>query len=234
MAHTPFIGANLKMNPLPSDLAAYREIEGVDVVIFPTNLDLRSCIDAKLVTGAQCSRPEEKGAFTGDLSVTMLKGLGVTHILAGHSDRRAHHSELDDFVAKQVKTIIEHELTAVLCIGESEAERDAGKTNEVLIRQLKTVSECCPLTAAHFVLAYEPIWAIGTGKTPTVHEIQETHAFLRSLLPDPTIRIMYGGSVKAENAKEIFACEGVDGGLIGGASLDPAGFKMIVEAARKK
>lgn len=230
MARKPFIGANIKMNPLPSDLSAYAPTPEVDIVIFPTAPDLRTCIEKKLSVGAQYARPEEKGAFTGDLSIAMLKDTGITHVLCGHSERRINHGESDALVAEQVKAALAQDLTAILCIGETEEERDAGKTKEVLKRQLTAVTDHCLLTTDRSIIAYEPVWAIGSGKTPTAEEIQETHAFLRSLLPDPETRIIYGGSVKAENAKEIFGCEDVDGGLIGGASLDPETFRTIVRS----
>lgn len=233
MARRPFIGANIKMNDLPSDLDAYRRTQDTDVVIFPSALDLQTCMKASLAVGAQCGRADEKGAFTGDISMAMLKKIGVTHVLCGHSEHRKFHGETDQMIAKQVEAAIQNGLTPILCIGETEEQHKAGETTKVLQTQLSIVLQSTryPLTATRSLIAYEPVWAIGTGKTPTVAEIQSTHAFIRSLLPDQAIRILYGGSVKAENAKEIFACDDVDGGLIGGASLDPNGFAKIVLAA---
>ncbi|MEQ1849163.1 MAG: triose-phosphate isomerase [Candidatus Peribacteraceae bacterium] len=232
MKRKKFIGANLKMNPLPKELDAYRSTDDAEVVLFPAAIDLRACIDTGVNVGAQAARPEEKGAFTGDLSTQMLKEIGVSHVLCGHSERRMHHQESDAFVALQVKSAIDTGLTAVLCIGETEQEKESGKTKEVLERQLAAVTTHYPLATRHFVIAYEPVWAIGTGKTPTAEEIQQTHTFIRSLLSDKNIRILYGGSVKASNAKDIFGCPDVDGALVGGASLDPTEFKAIVKAAQ--
>lgn len=230
MQRRRFIGANIKMHALPTELRAYQKTDTVDVVIFPAACDLQKCVEAGLTVGVQTARPDDQGAFTGDLSMTMVKERGVTHVLCGHSERRMHHHESDTFVAEQVKKALELGLIPVLCIGETGDEREMGKTNEVLQRQLEFATRQ-PLPANRTVVAYEPVWAIGTGLTPTIDEIQETHAFIRSLLPDKDIQILYGGSVKAANAKEIFGCRDVDGALVGGASLDPVEFRKIVEAA---
>jgi triosephosphate isomerase (TIM) len=227
-----FIGANLKMNPLPKDLEAYRSTDTADVVLFPSAIDLQTCMDAGVPVGAQAARPEEKGAFTGDVSMSMLQRIGVSHVLCGHSERRLYHHETDALVATQVGTALELGLTAILCIGETDQEQSDGKTKEVLEQQVAAITTHYPLDARHFVIAYEPVWAIGSGKTPTLQDIQDTHAFIRSLLTDKDIRILYGGSVKAANAKNIFGCADVDGALVGGASLSPTEFKAIVNAAQ--
>jgi len=226
-----FIGANIKMNPLPKDLACYKSTTNADVVIFPSFLDLEQCIAKKLVTGAQWGHPNGNGAATGDVSMTMLKTIGATHVLCGHSERRKNHGESDTFVTEQVHAAMDNGLVVILCIGEMEAEHAMKKTNEIVKRQLKAVTDRCKLTADQCIIAYEPVWAIGSGKTPTMNDIQSIHRFIRSLLPDVDIRILYGGSVNAQNASEIFGCDGVDGALVGGASLDPQGFKKIVDSA---
>ncbi len=238
MSRTRFIGANWKMNPPPSgafDAASpFRSSEKTEVVVFPSFLDLRACKDiGKLTVGAPYARPEVNGAFTGDVSMAMVKDAGATHVLCGHSERRRNHEESDSFVAKQVKCAVENGMTAVLCIGESADEQELKTTEDVLKRELQAVlGECKGLvTAKNFIVAYEPIWAIGTGRTAAPADAQAVHLFIRSLLPDANIRIIYGGSVSGKNAKDFFAQPDIDGALVGGCSLKPNEFTAIVEAA---
>lgn len=232
-----FIGANWKMNSVPKgfDLPSspYRSAKGKEIVVFPSLLDIHVCVKAGLTTGGQCGAIEEKGAYTGDVSMGMLATHGCTHVLCGHSERRTHHEESDEAVAKQVQAAIKAGLTAVICIGENADEREMGMSHEVVERQLKPILKLCAstLTAGNTVIAYEPVWAVGTGKTPTAADVQAAHVFIRKLLPSQDIRIVYGGSVTGKNAGQFFGCADVDGGLIGGAALKPEDFAEIVKAA---
>ena len=188
-----------------------------------------------LMVGAQDSHAKPQGAHTGDLSVAMLKDAGATHVIVGHSERRTDHGETDDLVRAKAQAVVDAGLIAIVCIGETEAERDAGQTLAVIGTQL---DGSIPLgaTAANVVVAYEPVWAIGTGRTPTLSEIAEVHSFLRGRLRGLVgeeaagVRILYGGSVKPSNATDIFAVPHVDGALVGGASLKAADFGAIVAA----
>lgn len=200
--------------------------------MFPSFLDLHVTHAHGLLTGAQCGHPIESGAYTGDISMKMLADQKVNAVLCGHSERRRYHHETDGEIAEQVTAALKVGLTAILCIGETAEERDAKKTQEVLRRQLSLLPTTnSNLQPTHFLVAYEPVWAIGTGRTPTPTEVQELHVFIRSLLPEKDTRILYGGSVDASNAAGFLGEEDVDGLLVGGASLDPAAFRAIVAAA---
>ncbi len=229
---TLFLGANWKMNPPPKDWDAetspYKKEKNVTVVVFPTHLDLVECVGKKIAVGAQCGRAESNGAFTGDVSMEQLKTIGCTHVLCGHSERRQHHGETSEQVCLQVSSAANAGLIPILCIGETADQREMDETEEVLTEQLLPLK-----TAEGMLIAYEPMWAIGTGKTPTPAEAEKTHAFIRSILRDKKIPILYGGSLTAANAEEFFAQKNIDGGLIGGSSLKPNEFKGIVEAAKK-
>lgn len=233
------IAANWKMNPAPDGAfdqdSPYKTHSAVDVYIFPTFLDLHSSIESGIITGAQFGRAEESGAFTGDISMQMLKEAGCSAVLCGHSDRRAFHQESDEDVAAQAIAALEAGLHPVVCIGETEEERDSGKQEEVIKRQLKPVP-----TESDIILAYEPVWAISRGDpnkpAATSDDAQEMHAFIRSQLPEDkreSTRILYGGSMKSENADELLSQPDIDGGLVGGASLKPDAFKAIVDVAIK-
>jgi len=178
--------------------------------------------------GAQDCSSHDPGPYTGEISAAMLAEFGCCHVIVGHSERRALHGESDRLVAQKAAAALKHGLVPILCVGETLAERDAGRTTEVVARQLGAVQ------FAGGVLAYEPVWAIGTGRNATPEQAQEVHAFLRGRLPaqlrDAT-PILYGGSVKPQNAAAIFAMPDVDGGLIGGASLVAADFLAILRAA---
>ena len=190
---------------------------------------------SRLMVGAQDCHPKPSGAHTGDLSAAMLADAGATHVIVGHSERRADHGETDTDVRAKAGAAIDAGLVAILCIGETEAQRDAGQTLSVIGDQLDG-SIPGTATAANLVVAYEPVWAIGTGRTPTLAEIGEVHSFLRGRLRGligaaaDEVRILYGGSVKPSNAAEIFAVPHVDGALVGGASLKAADFGAIVAA----
>lgn len=190
---------------------------------------------SSLMVGGQDCHPKASGAHTGDISAVMLKDAGASHVILGHSERRADHGETDTLVRAKAEAAIGAGLVAVVCIGETEAERDAGQTLAVIGGQLDG-SVPAGATAGNLVIAYEPVWAIGTGRTPTLAEIGEVHAFLRgrlrALIGDAAdgVRLLYGGSVKPSNAAEIFAVKDVDGALVGGASLKAADFGAIVAA----
>jgi triosephosphate isomerase (TIM) len=188
-----------------------------------------------LMVGGQDCHPKPSGAHTGDISAPMLKDAGASHVIVGHSERRTDHGETDALVRAKAEAALAAGLVAIVCIGETEAERDAGQTLAVTGRQLDG-SLPAGATAATLVVAYEPVWAIGTGRTPTLAEIAEVHAFLRDRLRSligaeaEGVRLLYGGSVKPSNAAEIFALPHVDGALVGGASLKAADFGAIVAA----
>lgn len=194
--------------------------------------------DSGIKLGAQSLCAEESGAFTGEVSANMLQDSGCEYVIVGHSERRALYAEDDALVARKFMAAFKSGLTPILCVGETLEERDNGSTGEVIERQLRAVLEAAGISAfAQAVIAYEPVWAIGTGKTATPAQAQEVHADIRALLAkeDATIadsiRLLYGGSVKASNASELFAMEDIDGGLIGGASLEAGQFLDIVKAA---
>jgi triosephosphate isomerase len=188
--------------------------------------------------GAQDLSAEAGGAFTGDVSGAMLRDVGCTHVLVGHSERRSIHAEANSLVARKFAAAQARGLVPVLCVGESLAERESGRTFEVVAAQLDAILTLSGVgTLATAVLAYEPVWAIGTGRTATPEQAQEVHAFLRQRVAAGDakiageIRILYGGSVKGANARDIFAMPDVDGGLVGGASLKAEEFLAIVAAA---
>jgi len=214
-----------------------------DVAVFPPFPYLVPLIaqhgDSKLGFGAQDVSEHNDGAYTGEVSAAMLRDVGCSYALAGHSERRQYHHEDDAQVACKVAQALEHGLTPVLCVGESLEEHDAGRVADVVQRQLARVIEHCGIVAfERVILAYEPVWAIGTGRTASPAKAQEVHALLRSQLAraDAKIagsaRILYGGSVKPDNAAELFAQPDIDGGLIGGASLKAADFLAICAATR--
>lgn len=186
--------------------------------------------------GAQDCSAHEQGAYTGEVSSAMLADIGCRYAIVGHSERRAYHAESDQLVADKAKAALAHGVTPIVCVGETRAEREAGQTEVVVKRQLAavihTLGHCC----GEMVVAYEPVWAIGTGLTATPEQAQAVHAVLRAQLHAATdrsavMRILYGGSVKADNAAELFAQGDIDGGLIGGASLKVADFAAICRAA---
>lgn len=187
-----------------------------------------------IILGAQDCSGSDNGAFTGDISAAMLKDIGVQFVIAGHSERRQGHGESDLWVHQKVKKIHQYEMAAILCIGETEEQREDGQEDDVVLRQL---AASLPVTANAFntVIAYEPVWAIGTGKTASVAEIAHMHGIIRARLKETledgaNMRILYGGSVKPDNALEILGVPDVDGALIGGASLKADDFLKIARA----
>lgn len=215
----------------------------VEVLVCPPAVYLESVgkrLGESVRLGAQNLCEQEKpGAFTGEIHGGMLRELGCSYVIVGHSERRALYGEHDGRVAEKFRTAQALGLTPILCLGETLEERDGGRTEAVLERQIKAVLDLCGIAAfARAVVAYEPVWAIGTGRTATPEQAQSAHAFLRGLLAaaDAKIaastRLLYGGSVKADNAATLFACADVDGGLVGGASLKASEFLSICSAAQ--
>ena len=183
------------------------------------------------VFGAQNVYFEEKGAFTGEISIPMLKEYGVTHVIIGHSERRHIFFEPDEMIAKKVKALLDAGMTPVFCYGETLEEREAGNTFKVMERQIKSaISALTPSEVGKIIYAYEPVWAIGTGKTATPAQAEEVCKWSRELIGEPKAVILYGGSVKGSNAKELLSMPDIDGALVGGASLKPASFLEIYTA----
>lgn len=234
------VAANWKMNLLRAEAAAHVQLlrgemqeSRTRVVVFPS-FPLIPAVAAELqgsgiAVGGQDLHPEEKGAFTGDVSGAQLLDAGCSWVLCGHSERRQGHGEGDDLVARKIAAAIRHGLIPMVCVGETRDERRAGETLQVLERQVRAAME--PLKdAKDFALAYEPVWAIGTGETATPETAQEAHRFIRGLLKED-VPILYGGSATPENAPGLIAQPDVDGFLVGGASLDPRKFLSIIRAS---
>jgi triosephosphate isomerase len=189
---------------------------------------------SRVLLGAQNVADQESGAFTGEISAAMLKEFGCRLVIVGHSERRILYGESDQSVAKRYAKAIEHGLLPILCVGETLEQREAGETFAVIDQQLGAVLNSAGVRSlANAVIAYEPVWAIGTGKTATTEQAQEVHAYIRSKISNQdraigeSIQILYGGSVKADNAADLFAMPDIDGGLVGGASLDAQSFLAI-------
>ncbi|MFS4580188.1 triose-phosphate isomerase [Phaeobacter sp. C3_T13_0] len=240
------VAGNWKMNGTASALTelgnlAYscKSAKSEVLICPPSTLIYRAsnvCVDSKVEIGAQDCHSATYGAHTGDLSAEMLHDAGATAVILGHSERRADHAETDKLVRAKATTAIAAGLTAIICVGETLVEREAGRTMDVVRAQLEG-SLPDDSSGSKVVVAYEPVWAIGTGKVPTVEQIAEVHSGLRASLVKrfggetaKAIRLLYGGSVKSSNAKEIFAVAEVDGALVGGASLKAADFAPIVSA----
>ncbi len=232
---------NWKMNGTTDSLGVVAELAdthpdpSVDVLICPpATLLARAAGHGAIAVGGQDCHAATSGAHTGDISADMLKDAGATYVITGHSERRTDHGETDAEIAAKSQAAYEAGLIAVICIGETLDEREGGTTLTVIDTQLAgSIPETA--TAANTVIAYEPVWAIGTGKVPTTGQIAEVHAHIRSRLSERFVdgdgmRILYGGSVKASNAAEIFAVPEVDGALVGGASLKAADFSPIISA----
>ena len=245
----PLIAANWKMNGLKSDGVALAQVVAAraksagaalrgEVLVSPpaTLIDAVSAAltGSPVQLGGQDCHAQPSGAFTGDISAAMLKDLGASHVILGHSERRTLHGETDDQVKAKVAAARSVGLVAIVCVGETEAQRDAGDTLAVIVRQIDG-SIPSEATATEIVVAYEPVWAIGTGRTPTLAEIVEVHKAIRARLAaripgGDAVRILYGGSVKPSNAPEVLALADVDGALVGGASLKADDFFAIVNA----
>ena len=226
------VAGNWKMfsGPDPRTLAErLAGIDDVDIVVAPPYTALRECVDAGLATYAQNVHWEPEGAYTGEVSPTMLRELGVVGAIVGHSERRQYFGETDTGVARRTHAALAAGLRVIACVGETHEERDSGDTETILRVQVEAIRDACGEHDA-LVLAYEPVWAIGTGHTATPELAQRAHAFIKSLLDGP---VLYGGSVKPENAAELLAEPDVDGALVGGASLDIDTFASICETAAR-
>ncbi len=208
-------------------------------VPFPYMSQVESLIEgSNLKLGAQNINIHSSGAFTGEVSADMIKDFGAKHVIVGHSERRSLYGETSSVVAEKTKAALDSGLTPLLCVGESLEHREAGKTEAVVEEQMNAVIELLGIDSFHnIIVAYEPVWAIGTGETASPEQAQEMHAFIRGLVEATygktlanNVSILYGGSVKPANAQEIFSKEDVDGGLIGGASLNATDFTGIITA----
>ena len=229
------IAGNWKMYKGPAETAEFclglreQELEGVDVVVCPPFVSLAVAVQllagTEIAVAAQNVHWEDEGAYTGEVSARMLRELGVYGAIVGHSERRQYFGDTDETVSKRVHTAVEAGLFVIACIGETAEEREGGETEDVLRRQLSVLEP-----DDNLVLAYEPVWAIGTGKTATPEIAQEAHAFIKGLLDVP---VLYGGSVKPDNAAELLAQPDVDGALVGGASLDVESFAAICLTATR-
>jgi len=249
MSRKKLIAANWKMykNPAQTEeffrafLPLIFEHHRDEIVVCPPYIDLQAALESakgsQIAIGAQDVYWKDEGAFTGEISSPMLLALGCTHVIIGHSERRQYFAETDDTVNVKLKAALEHGLTPIVCVGEVLEEREAGLTEDVLRRQcLRAFNAISAKKAAKLVIAYEPVWAIGTGKTATPQMASDAHLLIRGEAAKAfgdefaaQLRILYGGSVKPENATALMSEEEIDGALVGGASLDPKSFAAIVK-----
>ncbi len=249
MSRKKLIAANWKMYKTPAQAREFVQaflpmVKGHDrdeIVLCPPFVDLAAVIEAvkgsHIAVGAQNVAWEKEGAFTGEISAEMLLAIGCTHVIIGHSERRQYFGETDDTVNARLKTALEAGLTPIVCVGEVLEERESGMTEEVLRRQCtRAFRKISGKKAAKLVIAYEPVWAIGTGKTATPEMAAEAHALIRAEVAKAmgqeladNLRILYGGSVKPENGKALMSQAEIDGALVGGASLKPDSFAAIVK-----
>jgi triosephosphate isomerase (TIM) len=245
------IAGNWKMNKTATEAVTLaRDIieevgreTSVDIVLFPPFTALSAVahvLEGQAVKlGGQNMHPEKNGAYTGEVSAEMLRTLYVTHVILGHSERRTYFGETDAFINKKVLAALANQLKPILCVGETLAEREAGSTLAVVQRHVEGgLAGVKPEEITTVIIAYEPVWAIGTGKVATTEQAQEVHAYIRDLLTKlygatlaQKVRILYGGSMKPANAPELLAQKDIDGGLIGGASLEARSFIDLVKAA---
>ena len=243
-----FIAGNWKMNKdmkgaleLANGLKrSLADVEDVDVGLFPPAVFLAdvvdACTDTGFAVGAQNMHWKEKGAFTGEISAQMIRSVGATHVIIGHSERRQYFGETDDTVNKKMHSALKAGVAPIMCVGETLQEREAGKTLDIVSSQIRGgLKDITPEGMAAVVIAYEPVWAIGTGKTATPGEAQEVHAAIRGMLAEilgdnvsEGVRIQYGGSVNPANVKELMAKPDIDGALVGGASLEVDSFTALV------
>lgn len=247
MSRKPLLAGNWKMYKTVGDaLALVRnlmrsvgQMRDREVLVCPPFTSLARVVeilkDTTIQLGAQNMHFEKEGAFTGEVSPMMLEDLGVTHVILGHSERRQIFGETDDGIGRKVVAALPYKLTPILCVGETIAERQAGKTDAVVLGQLEGCLKAYPAeSATKLVIAYEPVWAIGTGHTATPQQAQDVHAAIRTFLAkkfsdaSEKIRILYGGSVKPDNVDTLMAQPDIDGALVGGASLTAESFSRIV------
>ncbi len=244
----PLIAANWKMYKTPAEATAFVQafaplVKGHtrdEIVLCPSFLSVANVVAAvqgtNIHVGGQNMLWQEEGAFTGETSAAMLRAAGCTHVILGHSERRQFFGETDETVNQKLHTALKHKLVPIVCVGELLAEREGGKTEEVLLRQtVKALANLTPEVSRAIVIAYEPVWAIGTGKTATAEMAAEAHLIIRSQVARSlghevasAMRILYGGSVKPDNASSLLNQPEIDGALVGGASLDPQSFAKIV------
>ena len=246
------IAGNWKMNLTPSEAKKFvgdlydkvKNNRGCDIVVCVPAIDLpvvaKMCAGTAIKVGGQNVHFAKSGAYTGEISADMLVDVGAKYVIIGHSERRQYFGETDETVNLRTKAALEAGLTAIVCVGECLAEREQGITEEVVARQTKlALLDIAPEQMKQIIIAYEPVWAIGTGKTATAEQAEEVCKLIRNVIASKygkTIAratiIQYGGSMNAKNAAELLAMENIDGGLIGGASLKPDDFAVIVEAAQ--
>lgn len=249
-SRTPLIAGNWKMfnggqagiELAQACVAAARDVPNVDFVVAPPFTALAAVAEtiegSKIALAAQNLHPKDKGAFTGEVSGPMLKECGCTWVILGHSERRQFFGDTDAFVAEKVAAAFAHELLPIACVGETLAQREAGETLRVVKEQVDAFLDIFAQSTHAAAIAYEPVWAIGTGKNAGPAEAEEVHAAIRTWLAKKSdalasrTRILYGGSVKPDNAAALLACANIDGALIGGASLDAGAFSAIAKAAR--
>lgn len=234
-------GSNELINTLLPQLAEVAETLSAEVLVCPPApylVSAKAHAGSSVLIGAQNCHDQPSGAYTGEISVGMLQELSVGYVLIGHSERRALFGETDAQVAAKVVAAVQADLIAVLCVGETLEERESGRTLDVVLSQVAAVTKVLSVTNwSNLVIAYEPVWAIGTGKTATSEQAQAVHAAIRAALAEQSadaaaqMSILYGGSVKADNASELFAQPDIDGALVGGASLDAKEFISICQQA---
>jgi len=249
MPRKPLIAANWKMYKTPAEAKAFVDaflplVAGHtrdEIALFPSVTSLATVVEAvagsNVAAGLQNMHFAEEGAYTGETSASMLKAVGATHTLIGHSERRQYFNETDHIVNKKLHTALKHGIIPVVCVGEHLHEREAGRTSDVICAQLRGAFEDITAeAAAPIVIAYEPVWAIGTGKTATPEMAVEAHKVIRDQFAEiygieiaSALRILYGGSVKPDNASDLLCQEQIDGALVGGASLKPDSFAAIVK-----
>ncbi|MDH3258217.1 MAG: triose-phosphate isomerase [Deltaproteobacteria bacterium] len=245
----PVIAGNWKMYKTDDEAVSFARdflpkaagVDAVEIVLAPSYPSLAALISAVAGSGikiaAQNMHFAEEGAFTGEVSADMLLAIGVSHVIIGHSERRQYFREDDEIVNMKTKAAIAKGIVPIVCVGETLEEREKGETNNVVRIQVERGLKNTAINEpSSLIIAYEPVWAIGTGKTATPEQAQEVHAFVRGLLSETFgedtargMRILYGGSVKPDNIKALMAKSDIDGGLVGGASLDPASFEKLVK-----
>ena len=224
------------LRALAADVSPGAHHAVVVCVPFPYLKQARDSLGGKHIGwGAQDVSNHRQGAFTGEVSAAMLRDFECSHVIVGHSERRQYHGESNDLVAQKAAIVIEHGMTPIVCVGETLAEREAERTEEIIGAQLETVLDRLGGDVGRAVVAYEPVWAIGTGRTATPEQAQTVHAMLRQRLKRlgsaaAAIPLLYGGSVKGDNAGSLFACPDIDGGLVGGAALNAREFTAICTA----
>lgn len=249
MSRKKIVAGNWKMNgTFDESMGLFQSIasksdefpNNVEVMVSPPYLYLKSMADQKngqITVAAQNCADKESGAFTGEISVGMLKSIGIKHVIVGHSERRLIYGETIRDISEKVVLVLQHDMIPIFCIGEELNDRQKGQHFDVIEKQLISVFNLAPVLFEKVILAYEPVWAIGTGETATPEQAQEMHGFIREKLAEvygslvQHTRILYGGSVKPDNAAEIFSKPDVDGGLVGGASLNAESFLAIIKAA---